>query len=306
MTRWQKGKGWGWIWGPEDEVGALNAITSESVLQALKLVKKGRIVDLGVLVDRRSFRWSGHAPTEIMSYRTPHGERVAKDDVPGADDLRWHSTVIFTCDNVGTHLDGLGHITVRKGDQTHWYNNLQEKHYGGDFGILKGGVEKYPPIIARGVLLDVAAFKKVEALPAHYAITPTDIQQTLAWQKVSLRPGDVVLARTGTGQYWGESGADHNLIAGPDTAGISMPSARWLVEECGAILIGSDTSTVEVVPPEESVHAYLLVEQGVPMGELHCLEHLSKEQVYEFVYVATTNKMKGTAAGFAMRPIAIY
>jgi len=79
-----------------------------------------------------------------------------------------------------------------------------------------------------------------------------------------------------------------------------------LIEERGVILLGSDTSTVEVVPFEESVHVYSLVEQGVPLGELHYLERLSQEKVHEFAYVATTNKIKGAAAGVAMRPIAMY
>ena len=112
--------------------------------------------------------------------------------------------------------------------------------------------------------------------------------------------------RTGTGRFWGETGADCEDLARHDTAGITLESAKWLVEQCGAILIGSDTSTVEVVPFQEFVHVYLLVEQGVPLGELHYLEHLSKEHVYEFAYFATTNKIKGAAAGVAMRPTAVY
>ena len=72
------------------------------------------------------------------------------------------------------------------------------------------------------------------------------------------------------------------------------------------MLIGSDTSTVEVVPFADMVHPYLLVEQGVPLGEIHYLEQLSQERIYEFLYVATTNKIKGAAAGVAMRPFAMY
>jgi len=306
VAGWQKGKGWGWVWGAEDEIGALNAITPTSVLAAMKLVKKGQMADLGVMVDRKSFRWAGHAPTEVMAYRTPHGERAVKDDVPGADDPRWHSTAIFTCDNVGTHLDGLAHITIGTGADTHWYNGFREDQHGADFGVLKAGADRFPPIVARGVLIDVATFKHMDALPGHYAVGSAELQQTLAWEKVEIRPGDVVLVRTGTGRFWGETGTDHESIAGHDTAGINIESARWLVEQCGVILLGSDTSTVEVVPYEESVHVYALVKQGVPLGELHYLERLSQEKVYEFAYIATTNKIKGAAAGVAMRPIAMY
>jgi len=251
--------------GPEDEIGTLNAITPATVMAALQLAKNGRTADLGVMVDRRSFRWAGHAPTEVMTYRPPQGERIAKDDVAGANDPRWHSTPIFTCDKVGTHVDGLGHVTVGRGDDTHWYNGFREQHHGSDFGVLKAGAKKFPPIIARGILIDVAAFKQVDALPAHYEITPEELQQTLDWEKIELRVGDVVLVRTGTGWFWGETGADYEYLASHDTAGITLGSAKWLVEQCGSILVGSDTSTVEVVPYKESARAYLLVEQGVPL-----------------------------------------
>jgi len=306
MGHWQKGKGWGWVWGPDDEIGALNAITPQSVLAALKLVKQGKIADLGVTVDRGSFRWAGHAATEIMSYRTPHGERVAGDNVPGSNDPRWHSTAIFTGDNVGTHLDSLGHLTVGTGADTHWYNGYKEDQHGGDFGLRKASVDKFPPIVARGVLIDVAGCKNLESLQNSYPISPKDMREALDWERLSLQTGDVILIRTGAGRYWGETGADHAKLEGPDTAGITLESARWLVEEFGAILIGSDTSTVEVVPFTEMVHPYLLVEQGVPLGEIHYLEQLSQERIYEFLYVAATNKIKGAAAGVAMRPFAIY
>ena len=30
MQKWTKGKGWGWVWGEDDEVGALNEMTDAS------------------------------------------------------------------------------------------------------------------------------------------------------------------------------------------------------------------------------------------------------------------------------------
>src|SRR5690606_6193518 len=100
-------------------------------------------------------------------------------------------------------------------------------------------------------------------------------------------------------------------LAEHDSAGIDLAAAKWLVEQQGAILIGSDTSGLEWAPgpmdPPEfiPVHRYLLVEQGVHIGEFHDLEELAKTKTYEFCYVCMTNKIIGTAAGFALRPIAI-
>lgn len=314
VAGWKKGRGWGWIWGSEDEVGALNALDQGAVLKALSLVKQGKIYDLGVSYDRTSYKWPGHSPGEILSFRTPEGVKRQGDlsftrpEVNPAA-LAWHSCALFISDNVATQIDGLGHITT--GPDHHWYNGFKEADWGGDWGIRKTDASTIPPIVTRGVLIDVAGFKQVEALAAGTAITPEDLQKTLAWQKVEIQPGDAVFIRTGTLRYWGETGSDHAAIAAHDSAGINLAAARWLVEEKGAILVGSDTSGVEVTPapPGSSsfnpVHEYLLVEQGVHTAEFHYLEDLARERVYEFCYIATTNKIKGTTAGFALRPIAL-
>ncbi|MDQ3013225.1 MAG: hypothetical protein M3X11_21280, partial [Acidobacteriota bacterium] len=42
MKKWQKGKGWGWVWGKEDEVGALNEMTDGTRLAALRLATTGK------------------------------------------------------------------------------------------------------------------------------------------------------------------------------------------------------------------------------------------------------------------------
>ncbi len=71
LKKWQKGQGWGWVWGKQDEVGSLNEMTDASRLAALRTAKQGEVYDLGVLYDRRSYKWPGHSPGEVMSFRTP-------------------------------------------------------------------------------------------------------------------------------------------------------------------------------------------------------------------------------------------
>jgi kynurenine formamidase len=312
---WKKGKGWGWIWGKDDEVGSLNAMTAETTRAALGLVKEGKVYDLGVPYDRTSFKWPGHSPGEILTFRSPEGVR-RQGDLPSLLDAKsnpmriaWHSCALFINDNVATQIDGLGHVTT--GDDNHWYNGFKEADWGGNWGVRKCDATTIPPIVTRGVMIDVAGARKVDALPAHYKITASDLQGALAKQKTTLRPGDTVLIRTGTCRFWGEAGGDHKKIGEHDSAGIDLAAAKWLVEQQGAILIGSDTSGLEQLPaPGEPssfipVHRYLLVEQGVHIGEFHNLEQLAKDGVYEFCYVCMTNKIRGTSAGFCLRPIAI-
>lgn len=321
LKKWQRGKGWGWVWGKDDEVGALNEMTDASRLAALRLANRGKVYDLGVIYDRTSYKWPGHSPGEIISFRTPEGVK-RQHDLPAllngnASQTAWHSCALFMNDNVATQIDGLGHAT--QGEDDHWYNGFKEKDWGGNWGVRKCDATTIPPIVARGVLIDVAGSKNVEALPPHYAITVDDLQKALRRQNTGLRPGDVVLIRTGTLRYWGETGNDERgLIARHDSAGINLETARWLVEQNGAMLIGSDTSGLEYGPkPEETaafrakyksfmpVHNYLLIEQGVHIGEFHNLEELARDRVYEFCYICCTAKIKGTASGFALRPIAI-
>lgn len=315
--KWKEDKGWGWVWGAEDEVGSLNEMTSTSILKALSLVKKGEVRDMGVLYDRNSFKWPGHSPAEIITFRSPEGVRRQKDldfTLPenGNTSLTtWHSNALFINDNVATQIDSLGHIAV--GDDNHWYNGFTEDKWGGNWGIRKCGAETIPPVIARGVLIDVAGDKGLQALPSKYIITVDDLKSALESQGTKLKFGDVVLIRTGTLSYWGETGADLEKVGEHDSAGIQLPAAKWLVEKNGSIMIGSDTSGLEMVqPPHEGsdsfvpVHKYLLIEQGVHIAEFHYLEDLAKEEVYEFLYIGVTNKIKGSTAGFAMRPLAVF
>ncbi len=311
---WQKGRGWGWIWGKDDEVGSLNALTDRSRAAALTLATRGEVYDLGLTYSRRSYKFAGHSPGEILTFRSPDGiDRMRDPDAPPPEqnqgNVLWHSAALFISDNVATQIDGLAHITA--GKDYHWYNGFKEADWGGDWGPRKCDTPTIPPIIARGVLIDVAAFRRVDALPGHTRISTRDLQETLAWEGVTLAPGDVVLVRTGTARYWGEDGADHALIAEHDSAGPDLEATKWLVEDQGAIMVGSDTSGYEVNPPAGPtdtgipVHRYLLVEQGVHLGEFHNLEGLSRAKAYTFCYIAAINKIKGTVAGFALRPLAL-
>lgn len=315
LKGWTRGKGWGWVWGKTDEVGSLNAMTPASVKAALEVVKTGKVYDLGVAYDRNSFKWPGHSPGEVILFRGPEGVKRQGDFKAAVDPqlnpqaMAWHSCALFMNDNVGTQIDGLGHVT--EGADNHWYNGFKEADWGGNFGIRKCDVTTIPPIVTRGVLIDVAGYRGVEALPAHYRITAEDLKAALGKQGTQLRPGDTVLIRTGTLRYWGADGSDHAKIGQHDSAGIDLPAAKWLVEQQGAILVGADTSGLEYSPPPGEkgsfipVHRYLLIEQGVHIGEFHYLEDLARDQAYEFCYVCMTNKIRGTVAGTALRPIAI-
>jgi kynurenine formamidase len=320
--KWEKGKGWGWVWGEDDELGNLNELSPELTLKALSKVKEGNVYDLGLAYDRRSYKFVGHSSGEIMSFRTPEGlllhpgdKELAFVKEDNSLNTTWASNALFISDNVATQIDSLGHIY--EGDPPHTYNGFRSEDIQSDFGLLKLGADTIPPIVAPATMIDVAASVGKDPLPESFGIGPDHLKEALDKQGVDIDPLDVVLVRTGTGGVWLDGsgvGANNDEVAKPDTAGLTVSAAKWLVEEKGALAIGTDTSGIEVLPPEEQldngtsfnpVHIYLLARQGVHILEYHNQEALAEDQVYKFAYILGVNKIKGTAAGTVLRPIGI-
>ncbi|STZ61262.1 cyclase family protein [Mycolicibacterium tokaiense] len=126
-------------------------------------------------------------------------------------------------------------------------------------------------------------------------------------QGVSVRPGDVVLIRSGYLSQWPDSdGLARHRTAGPD-----ISAARWLLE-CGVVAAGSDTETFEVQPAPDPghpanpqpVHTLLLIENAIYLFEGIYLEEIARERVYEFLFIALPLKIKG-ATGSMLDPVAI-
>ena len=284
-------------WGSADEIGTLNMMTDASRFDVLKQVASGKIYDLGVDLfvgmptcctpfgDQTYQIWMTHTPArgnakERLSYS---GDGVS----------------MYT--HIGTHIDALNHF----GLNGKIWNQVSADDALGVRGWTKSGADKYPPIVARGVLIDVASSKNVVRLPASYSITVADLQEALKKQRTTLRPGDVVLMRTGLMTLWPD-GSKYRLA---DQAGLSLEAARWLVEGQKAMLLGADNFGVESFPSKDlanfaPAHTYLLAELGVSLLEVLWLEELAKDQVYEFLFIASPLKMRG-ATGSPIRPLAI-
>jgi kynurenine formamidase len=319
--KWKKGKGWGWVWGEDDQLGNLNELSPELTMKALSTVKEGKVHDLGLTYERRSYKFAGHSPGEIISFRTPPGmlnqgdQKAVMSEKENSLNTTFTSNALFISDNVATQIDGFGHFY--EGDPPHTYNGIRYDDIQSDWGLLKLGVHRIPPIVAPATMIDVAASVGKDPLPESFGVGPDHLKEALDKQGVDIDPLDVVLVRTGTGGVWlkGDGvGANEEEIAGPDLAGLTLSGVKWLVEEKGALAVGSDTSAVEVRPPKEQLddgtsfnpaHAYLLVRQGVHILEFHNLENLAEDKAYKFAYILGVNKIQGTAAGTVLRPIGL-
>ncbi len=158
-------------------------------------------------------------------------------------------------------------------------------------------------MIARGVMLDVAKLEGVDVLPDGFVIGEGELRRCQQAQGTELRPGDVVLVRTGRMRVWPDPG-----LFIPDEPGLDRNGAEYLAK-CGAIVIGSDSIALEVRPssdPENfhDVHTYLLAEAGIPILEMADLEELAGEGLTEFAFVGACMKIRGGTGG-PMRPIAV-
>lgn len=284
-------------WGPTDEIGTLNMSTEAARFDVLSRIASGKVYDLGVdlFVGMPTCCAPFGDPTfQIFMTHTP-----AQD--PSKELLSYSGDGISMYTHTGTHIDALNHFGLRG----QIWNQVSSKDALGVRGWTRSGVDKYPHIIARGVLIDVARAKNVTHLPTSYAITVADLQQALKAQATSLKPGDVVLIRTGVMNLWPDQ-AKYRLA---DQPGLSLEAAQWLVEGQKGMVLGADNFGVESFPSKDPenfvpVHTYLQAEQGVSLLEALWLEDLSKDRVYEFLFIASPLKLRGGTAS-PLRPLAI-
>jgi kynurenine formamidase len=241
-----------------------------------------------------------HYPTHppfLFGLTKKHGDLVLENGASSAADA------IALGSHVGTHIDALCHFSC----DGKLHGGVDVKAVQSDTGgILKHSVDTIAPILRRGVMLDVAALLKMDALSADFAITPEHLEAAAKAQGIAVQEGDVVLLRTGWARYWNDparyiTGGDGAQPRGP---GPELEGARWLSER-RVFAAGSDTVAFERVPtPAMPVHVHLLVESGIHIIEALNLEALSRERVYEFVFVAAPLKIRG-GTGSPIRPVAL-
>ncbi len=292
-------------WGPDDEIGRLNWMTPESKQRILETMDASAIYDLSVdyFLGMPSWVQAGDPKYTIYMTHTPQGS--VHDNLSGAGSDA-HRKFAYSGDAVemythcGTHIDTLNH----SGYFGCFWNGWTPEEHLGSRHWLKGGSENYPPLIGRGVLLDIARLHGVECLPDVFEVTPADIQKAAREQGTELRRGDIVLVRTGRMTVWPDF--DGYISNQP---GLGVPAARYLCEEVGAMCIGTDTLSLEVVPavdPSEflPVHSYMFATAGAQIMEVVQLEELAGKRVYEFAFVAAPLRLTG-ATGSPMRPLAM-
>jgi kynurenine formamidase len=290
--------------GRGDEIGMLNLADAQAAVRVMSEVDAARTFDLAVdfFIGMPSFTAGGDPPFQMWMSATPSG--MVKDDPLGVGEAQNRRVsrsgdCISMFTHTGTHIDALNHIGY---DGSVWNGFTEAEHLGSRHWLV-AGADRHPPIVARGVLIDVAGLHGVDMLPDSHAIGEDELRRALARQGTQLRAGDVVLIRTGRMTVWPDPEA---YI--PDEPGIDLEGARFLAN-AGAMVIGADNIGLERHPsgdPEswQPVHTFLLAEAGVPIMEIVALEELAAEGVHEFAFIGACLKIRG-ATGSPIRPIAL-
>jgi len=262
-------------------------VPTDSLIEALGAA---RIFDLEQPRHQRMPVHPAHHPGFNYFLHRQHGRGV-----PEPPPRTSASGVLVMPEHTGSHIDALSHQA----------ENL--KLHGGidvDSGVMSAtgfsvlGIETMAPLVARGVLLDVAG---KQTLPPGHLITVEELQAAAG---IGIREGDVVLVRTGYGALWDQPKEYMR------SAGVSSAGSQWLADKklkaVGADNMAFDTndSFDKELGFSLPAHVLLLVRAGIPIIENLNLEELAAQGVHEFVFICLPLKMQGVT-GSPVRPIAL-
>jgi kynurenine formamidase len=210
------------------------------------------------------------------------------------------SGVLTMMEHSGTHIDALCHQAC----DLKFHGGVAVDDIERADGYRELGVETIKPLLCRGVLLDVAGWKGVDRLPPNYAISADDLDATARAAGVTVRPGDVVLVRTGYATSWKDEATYLNA------AGVAKSGNVWVADR-RVVAVGADNMAWDCMAekdPDTNMllfgHVHLLVTHGIHIIENLNLEELAASGHKEFGFVGIPLKFKG-ATGSPIRPLAL-
>ena len=210
------------------------------------------------------------------------------------------SGLITQAEHSGTHIDALCH---QAGDLRLFGGVEVTAAVQGPQGFSQLGTDTIPPIVRRGLLLDVAG-RRGMPIPLGEQVEAEELSATLAQQHQEIRTGDVLLVRTGNATRWDDGEA---YLQG---CGIARSASQWLAE-CRVFAVGADLMAWDlpgVVDPTTQTtlpgHLILLAQAGIHILENLQLEELARDRVHAFLFVCLPLKYAG-GTGSPVRPIAI-
>lgn len=289
--RWYPSK-----YGESDLRGAVNNLSPEGVKRAAALVKTGKVYALGIPTGPDSPVYGDRKYAAEILQTPPAGQPPA-----GANKVTAHDEKVTTSMGIGTQMDGFGHLGI----DHRYYNGLKGEDLRGPKGFTKLDLADVPPIVTRGVLIDMARHFGKPMLEAGTAFNRPEIEAAAKAQGVTIGKGDVVLFHTG----WMKMLATDKAKFQSEEPGLGVEGAKWLADQ-GVVAIGADTIALEHIPFADparafEVHQTLLAKKGVHILENINTAPLAADGVKEFLFVLGQPRFQGTVQ-VVINPIAIH
>ena len=285
-------------WGADDQIGAANRVSPERTVAAAKLVKKGISHPLGIVIEPGMPAY----PPRYTQLQVVQPNQQFNADLGVGWEASSNDDVLQMWLGTGPQLDGLGHM----GEAGEFYNCNQGKDFSIITGLTKLDISGIPPMVGRGVMIDIAKQMGVDSLQAGQPITSDDIKAAMKSQGVTVGEGDVVLLHTGY--------TDATLKQNPSLWAGSIPGitneASTFLAGLKPMAVGADTWGLGAVPPRAGDkifydHVVLLKQHGIYILETMNTGRLADEGVHEFMFVLGQARLKG-AVQMIINPVAMW
>jgi len=285
-------------WGADDQIGAANRVTPERTAAAAKLVKKGISHPLGIVIEPGMPAY----PPRYTQLQVVQPNQQFNADLGVGWEASSNDDVLQMWLGTGPQLDGLGHM----GEAGEFYNCNQGKDFSIITGLTKLDISGIPPMVGRGVMIDIAKQMGVDSLQAGQPITSDDIKAAMKSQGVTVGEGDVVLLHTGY--------TDATLKQNPSLWAGSIPGitneASVFLAGLKPMAVGADTWGLGAVPPRAGDkifydHVVLLKQHGIYILETMNTGRLADDGVHEFMFVLGQARLKG-AVQMIINPVAMW
>jgi kynurenine formamidase len=279
------GTSWG-VFGPHDQLGSVNRLTPDRVLEGIGCVRRGAYFNLDYpinTIDPPLSRRRELARHQIYALRENQ-----RDDYLDAFYLQG-----------GTQVDGLRH---RLDPALGFYNGTATDDVSTESDRL--GIAHWAEhgIVGRGVLIDVEAWARAAGRPLDHRhgerIPVATLDEVLQAQGSRLQAGDIVMIRTGWTAYFldlpreiRQKAAGAARSTGLDQSDELLP---WIWDH-GIAMLAADNLAVEATPANPDspfasdgdyglAHQRLIAHLGVALGELWRLDELAEDCANDGVY----------------------
>lgn len=302
-------KNWG-KWGDDDDVGSLNYLTPQVILQAARSIRQGKVFTLQVPMANPAGDpvWPGRVGAQRYMV-IDKGQYIAGKATAFKGGLEYADDFMACFLQGSTQYDALGHT---------WYDDQIWNGY--DAKTTIGGLAKasvYPiatrGVVGRGVLIDMARHRGKAVLDKGETFTHEDLVACAESQGTPIEKRDVLVVHTGwIGNFYNVPRDEFYKDFVEPGLTYSPELVEWFRDmEIPNLVTDTIANEVTVEPTSGLVlplHAALMRNLGVALTEIALLDELAddcaKDGQYDFLYAAAPLKIVN-ATGAPVNPLAI-